>query len=73
VFSGDSEFFVSVLEMDEESNFVISMRIGSIYEEPSGLSIIILDGVLHIFLEGLTLDIVRIGGSYETVAFDTHK
>jgi hypothetical protein len=63
VFSRDSEFFVSILEMDEESNFVIMMRIGSIYEEPFISIIIIWDVILDVLLDRLSLDIIRISGT----------
>jgi hypothetical protein len=68
-----SEDFISILEVDEESNFVFVVRITSINEEPFVSIIIILDGIFHIFLHGLTLDIIRIGSSNHMVVFNSHE
>jgi len=46
MFGIDGEFFVSILEMDEKGNFVISMRVSSIDKEPFSSIIIIWDGIL---------------------------
>jgi hypothetical protein len=43
------ENFISILEVDEVSNFVNVVRITSINEEPFVSIIIILDGIFHIF------------------------
>jgi hypothetical protein len=71
--SWNSEFFVSVLEMNKEGNFLISVRISGIDEEPLDGIFIVLDGVSDIFLEGLTLDIVRIGSSDKVITFNSHE
>jgi hypothetical protein len=67
------ENFISILVVDEEGNFVFVVRITSINEEPISSIIIILDGGFHIFLHGLTLDIIIIGSSNEMVVFNSHK
>jgi hypothetical protein len=73
MFSRNSEFFFSVLEMNKEGNFIISVRISGIDEEPLDGIFIVLDGVSDIFLEGLTLDIVRIGSSDKVITFNSHE
>jgi hypothetical protein len=50
MFSGEDEMFVSVSEMDEIRNFVISVRITSIDEEPLIGFFIIGDGIDHVSL-----------------------
>jgi hypothetical protein len=67
------EFYVSILEVDEESNFVISMRIGTIDKEPFSSIVIILDGILDIVLMLLTCNIIRIGSTNEMVTFNSHE
>jgi hypothetical protein len=73
MFSWNGEFFISIFKMNKEGNFVISVRIGSINEEPLGSVFIILDGVFDIFLKGLTLNIVRIGTSDKFITFNSHE
>jgi hypothetical protein len=73
VSSRDGEFFVSILEMDEESNFVITMGITSINEEPFTSIIIIWDVILDVLLDRLSLDIIRISSTNEMVIFNSHE
>jgi hypothetical protein len=73
MFSRDGEFFISILEMDKESNFVIIMRIGSIYEEPFISIIIIWDIILNVLLDRLSLDIIRISSTDKLVIFNSHE
>jgi len=73
MFGTDCEFFVSVLEMDKEGYFMVSMTVSSINEEPFSSIVIILDSILDIFLKGLTLDIERICRSDELSTFNSHE
>jgi len=73
MFGRDGEFFVSILEMDEIGYFMISMRVSSIDKEPFSSIVIIRDIILDIFLDGLTLNIIRISSSNEILTFDSHK
>lgn len=59
--------------MDEESNFVIMMRIGGINEEPFISIIIIWDVILDVLLDRLSLDIIRISSTDKVVIFNSHE
>jgi len=73
MFSRDGENFVSILEVDEESNFVISMRVTSINKEPFISIIIIRDIILNVLLDRLSLDIKRISSTNKMVIFNSHE
>jgi hypothetical protein len=73
MFSIDGGNFVSILKVDEEGNFVVSVGITSIDKEPFISIIIIWDGVFDIFLDRLTLNIIRISSSDHMVVFNSHK
>jgi hypothetical protein len=59
VFSLEGELFFSIFEFEEESNFMVSMRITSIDEEPLSFITLDINHVRKIFLDRLTLDIIR--------------
>jgi hypothetical protein len=71
--SRDGENFISILEVNEEGNFVFVVRITSINEEPRRSIIIIMDGVYNITLHRLTLDIIRISSSVKMIVFNSHE
>jgi len=67
VFSLESELFFSVFEFEEEGNFMFVMRITSINEEPLGFITSNINGVEKVFLDRLTLDIIRESGTIDVI------
>jgi hypothetical protein len=73
VFSGQNEFFISISKVNKVRNSVVSMTVGSVNKEPLVSFFVINNGVDHIFLERLTLDIIRICRTNNRWSFNSHE
>lgn len=73
MFSGQNEMFVSISKVNKVRNSVISMRVGGVNKEPLVRFFVINNGVDHIFLERLTLDIIRICRTNNRWSFNSHE
>lgn len=67
MFGLEGELFFSISEFDEESNFMVSMRITSIDEEPWSFITLDINFVIKIFLDRLTLDVIRESGTIDMI------